>query len=166
MLFDHLSFREEQADWEKSGAKMWSPGGRNINGAPQSVSPSGGHLFCFISICCSKWIDRPFIFIITSLKSTALITLAYLPSFTYNHIFCCRTIDITENTKTFYLHLLHLISQPALVSPQLSELTNSLANLKWGFRKRETELLGQIDQYKKMTVQLHGSQKKLRTSLR
>jgi hypothetical protein len=52
------------------------------------------------------------------------------------------------------------------VSPQLSELTNSLANLKWGFRKREGELLQQIDQYKKMTVQLHASQMRLRTSLR
>jgi hypothetical protein len=56
--------------------------------------------------------------------------------------------------------------QPALISPQLSELTNSLANLKWGFRKRESELLGQIEQYKRMTVQLHSSQKRLRTSLR
>ena len=55
---------------------------------------------------------------------------------------------------------------PMMISPQLSELTNSLANLKWGFRKRESELMSQIEQYKAMTLQLHASQKRLRSSLR
>jgi hypothetical protein len=34
----HLSFKDEQLDWEKTGGKIWSPVGRNLNGAPQSVS--------------------------------------------------------------------------------------------------------------------------------
>ena len=56
--------------------------------------------------------------------------------------------------------------QTALISPQISELTNSLANLKWGFRKRESELLSQIEQFRNMTHKLHSSQKRLRSSLR
>lgn len=71
-----------------------------------------------------------------------------------------------NNLNSLSAALLLCFFQPALVSPQLSELTNSLANLKWGFRKRENELLGQLEQYKKMTTQLHLSQKKLRTTLR
>lgn len=55
---------------------------------------------------------------------------------------------------------------PMLSSPQLSEITNSLANLKWGFRKREAELLSQIELYKASTIKLNNSQQRLRGSLR
>eukprot|EP00596_Hydrurales_sp_CCMP1899_P009778 CAMPEP_0119051824 /NCGR_PEP_ID=MMETSP1177-20130426/73313_1 /TAXON_ID=2985 /ORGANISM="Ochromonas sp, Strain CCMP1899" /LENGTH=1177 /DNA_ID=CAMNT_0007031159 /DNA_START=280 /DNA_END=3813 /DNA_ORIENTATION=- len=55
---------------------------------------------------------------------------------------------------------------PMLSSPQLSEITNSLANLKWGFRKREAELLSQIELYKASTIKLNNSQQRLRGCLR
>ena len=48
----------------------------------------------------------------------------------------------------------------------LIEANTSLENLRWGFKKRETVLLGQVEQYKVMAVKLYESNIKLRDNLR
>ena len=48
----------------------------------------------------------------------------------------------------------------------LTEANTSLENLKWGFKKRENVLLGQVEQYKVMAVKLYESNIKLRDNLR
>ena len=79
--------------------------------------------------------------------------------------FCNSHSNSNINSK-FNFNCNNFLLQTALISPQISELTNSLANLKWGFRKRESELLSQIEQFRNMTHKLHSSQKRLRSSLR
>ena len=48
----------------------------------------------------------------------------------------------------------------------LIEANTSLENLRWGFKKRETVLLGQVEQCKVMAVKLYESNIKLRDNLR
>jgi len=59
-----------------------------------------------------------------------------------------------------------LLSKYEAQDALLTEANTSLDNLKWGFKKRETVLLNQVEQYKVMAVKLYESNIKLRDNLR